>query len=359
MRDRRNLTIWNITRPPFLILRGTVLLLICLCCVLNSGCSRTFWRQQADQESYRLLADKMTDTRWALPRMDVTPDTRSRLFDPYDPDAPPLPPDDPAAHRYMHAMHQDGKLKGHESWHEFGKTFSVENPQWLNQFGLTPEQLYEPVSNEERTAPTLAKLSLSQALELSTINSREYQTEIENLYLAALDLTFERFRFNVRYLGFGGEPGTDLEYESIPDGRNSLASSSRFGVSQLLPSGAQWIVELTNNTLWIFSGNNSTNTSSIISYSLVQPLLRGAGRKVVLENLTQQERAVLYETRDLARFRKTFFTNVVTNYLGLLLQIRGISNLENNISLLEEQLMRLREEARRKPERFTETLNNA
>ncbi|MEZ6045852.1 MAG: TolC family protein [Planctomycetaceae bacterium] len=330
------------------------LLIFCAITISSSGCSRSFWRQQADDETYRLLARKMNDRRWVLPRMDVTPELNSRLFDPYDPDTPPLPPDDPAAHQYMHHMSYEGFMEGYDSWHDFGQTFSVENPNWLGQFGLTPDQLCPPEERSGSAVPTLNNMTLTQALELASINSREYQTEIENLYLAALDLTFERFRFNIRYLGFGGEPSTDLEYESIPDGRNSLRSSSRFGVSQLLPSGAQWVVELANNTLWIFSGENSTSTSSVISYSLVQPLLQGAGRQVTLENLTLQERVVLYQTRDLARFRKTFFTDIVSSYLNLLQTIQSIANLENNIDLLEDQLERLRAESElREISRFT------
>ncbi|QDU78664.1 Outer membrane efflux protein [Polystyrenella longa] len=333
------------------------LLVICLISLCNTGCSRSFWRKQADEESYRLLVNKMTDYRWTLPRIDVTPSPYSRLYEPYDPDKPPLPPDDPAAHRYMEHMSYDGKIHGYEGWHKFGQSFTVENPQWLDQFGITPDQLSPSDEEPGEAPPVLANMTLTDALELATINSREYQTEIENLYLAALDLTFERFQFNIRFLGFGGEPSTDLEYESIPDGQNSLRSTSRFGISQLMPSGAQWVVELANNTLWLFSGENSTNTSSILSYSLVQPLLRGAGRKVVLENLTLQERIVLYRTRDLARFRKTFFTDIVSSYLDLMQTVQTIANLENNIELLEDQLDRLRAASElREYNRFTTRL---
>lgn len=325
-----------------------------LCCCIT-GCSRTFWRTQADQESYGIIAERMTDPRWQLPRMDVTPNVNSRFFDPYNPDCPPLPPDDPAAHRYMHWMNG---IKGYKSWHEFGQTFSVENPQWLQGLGLSPDQLCDPSQRLGQPTPKIENLTLIEALELAAINSRDYQTEIENLYLSALSLTFERFQFNVRFLGTFGEPFGDLEYESIPDGQNSLTARTGFGISQLLPSGAQWIVELTNNTLWIFSGDNSTNSTSLLSYSLVQPLLRGAGRKVVLEELTQSERDVLYETRDLARFRKEFFVEIVSSYLGLLQQYQGIDNRENNIRLLRDQLTQLEFEANRQQNRFTETLAN-
>ena len=65
-------------------------------------------------------------------------------------------------------------------------------------------------------------LTLPGALELSYIHSREYQTAIEDVYLTALDLSFERYQFNLRLLGFAGEPTVDLEYRSTPDGPNGL-----------------------------------------------------------------------------------------------------------------------------------------
>ncbi len=63
----------------------------CLLLAAAPGCSRQFWRRQADMDVYDAEAEKLMDSRWALPRVDVTPDPRSRFFDPYDPDKPPLP----------------------------------------------------------------------------------------------------------------------------------------------------------------------------------------------------------------------------------------------------------------------------
>ena len=358
------------------------------------GCSRSFWRKQADREVYSLLPEKMTDPRWALPRFDVTPDPASRIFDPYPPDKGPLPPDDPAAHQYMHWVNG---MRQSRSWHKFGHSLSIENPQWLEPFGLTPGQLDqidgsnesmeqstggttpppqpdggEEMESDDDDRPSanatvdggcllcdnvsprhfgIEKLTLQQALELSYIHSRDYQTEIEDLYITALDLTFDRFRFNVRYLGLGGrKPTSDLTFETIPQGQNSLTANNRIGVSRLLPTGAQWIVELANNTVWLFAGPNQTNTASVLSYSLVQPLLLGAGRRVVLEGLTQRERDTLYAARDLGRFRKTFFADVVSGgpsrgFLGLLQQTQVIANRQNNIRQLEIQVERLRTEA--------------
>ncbi len=315
------------------------------------GCSRSFWRQQADRDVYEAISERMNDPRWQLPRVDVGADPDSRFFDPYDADKAPLPPDDPSAHEYMH--NSDG-IGGYKSWHKLGDSFSIENPQWLNRYGLTPEMMNPVTGDYTGRLPTLEKLTLIDCVVLSQIHSRELQTQVEDLYLAALDVSFERFQFNVRYLGIGGnEPTLTNSNVVVPHGPGDFSSlGGKFGVSKLLPAGGQVAVELANNTLWFFSGPNQTNSASVLSYSLVQPLLAGAGRKVVMENLTQSERNLLYQARTLARFRQSLFTNVVSDttgsYLNLIQQTQVIRNQRQNIQRLKNQIAILQSNAGQK-----------
>jgi len=314
--------------------------------LLPAGCSRQFWRTQTDKDVYHLLAHKKDDPRWNVPRVHIMPDPSSRLFDPYDLDNGPLPLDDPAAGRYMLRV---AGMSGYKSWHKFGVRFSIENPHWLERYGLTPEVIQQAsLNNEPSTAAgevEIKNISLADAVELSNIHSRDYQTQIENAYLAALALTFERFQFGVRYLGLaGGEPSIAATHSSTPHGPNNISLDSRFGVSQLLPSGGQWAVEIANNTLWMFAGPNQVATTSLLSYSLVQPLLFQAGRKIALENLTQAERDTLYAVRNLARFRQTFFVDVVGGgggFLAVLRQAQLVDNERGNVRRTREQLEQL------------------
>jgi outer membrane protein TolC len=117
---------------------------------------------------------------------------------------------------------------------------------------------------------------------------------------------------------------------------------------------------LANQTLWLFSGPNQMNTASTISYSLVQPLLFQAGRKIALESLTQSERTLLYSVRDLARFRKEFFTSVVggqSGFLSLLRQRQIVLNERDNIRRAQEQLIFLKAISSQRTIVFYETLN--
>lgn len=307
------------------------------------GCSRSFWRDQADRDSYLAITEKLNDPRWALPRIDVTADPRSRFYDPYDLDREPAPPDDSAAAVYMKWV--DG-WQGYKGWHKFGDVMTVENPQWLANFGMSADNI-DPLTGEIMgSLPELKNVTLPQAVELAQINNRDYQFEIENVYLAALAVTYQRFQFGVRYLGTNGlEPTAGVTGAFVPHGPGDrVIAGTAGGVSQLLPAGTQWAVEFANNTIWLFSGGNQTQSMSNLSFTLIQPLLFGAGRKVGLEGLTQSERNLLYQARTLARVRQEIFTTVVggaQGFLQLLTEVQQIRNLRGNIGRLEEQIEKL------------------
>jgi len=110
----------------------------------------------------------------------VMMDPRSRYYDPCDTIRPPMPPDDPASHVFMHCV--DG-MKGWRCWHANGDRGDLENPDW-------PQRMkeYADVSEDGRV-----KLTLDSALRVAHINSPDYQDQLETLYLSALDVSTERF----------------------------------------------------------------------------------------------------------------------------------------------------------------------
>src|SRR5947209_3041383 len=65
--------------------------------VTLSGCTRHFFREQADKEVADVLAEKDQFPQWRIEQAHVYPDPRARFADSSDPDHPPMPPDDPAA----------------------------------------------------------------------------------------------------------------------------------------------------------------------------------------------------------------------------------------------------------------------
>src|SRR6516162_8547885 len=63
-----------------------------------SGCSRRFYRKQADKEVEQVLAQKDKYPAWKIENWWVYPHPLARFADNTKPDRPPMPPDDPAAY---------------------------------------------------------------------------------------------------------------------------------------------------------------------------------------------------------------------------------------------------------------------
>jgi len=98
------------------------------------GCSRSYYRHQADEAVRKLVDEKSHDSdRWGLPNFNIEVDPRSRMFDPNDPDHPPMPPDDPYSAKHLA---QPAGYPGYENWLADGTTDIFENPQWRDYLPL-------------------------------------------------------------------------------------------------------------------------------------------------------------------------------------------------------------------------------
>ena len=63
----------------------------------QSGCTREFYREWANQDASEAVFEKSRDPRWRMDIFSIEPPALSRYADPYDQEVPPAPPDDPAA----------------------------------------------------------------------------------------------------------------------------------------------------------------------------------------------------------------------------------------------------------------------
>ena len=97
MNERGWLTGCGVSRTAADWGRMGLVVLAVIACAWPSGCSRQRYRLQADRDVYEIVAGKSFDPRWALPQYTIEMDSRSRYFDPYDPDRQPMPVDDPAS----------------------------------------------------------------------------------------------------------------------------------------------------------------------------------------------------------------------------------------------------------------------
>jgi outer membrane protein TolC len=300
--------------------RGWILLLLILLC----GCSRAWYRLSADKETYGIVNERRNEAIWPIANDSIDPPPASRLHDPYNPDYPPMPPDDPAADQYM--IRVNG-MKNSKHFHDYGDAPFIEDPEWMAGLQLD--------------ADSKLVLTPEKAVELGVLHSREYETALEQLYLAALGLTLNRFDFDAHWYGTNN---TIFDFFGSSDTNvNTITTSSDFGFTRNLAAGGQFIFDLANSFVFTFSGGGEvTTTTSTIGLTLMQPLLRGFGRWVRLEGLTEAERTVLYDVRTFARFRKNFYVNLTTaasgGYMALLLQVQNLRDLEANLQSQKENL---------------------
>ncbi|MCP4258105.1 MAG: TolC family protein [Planctomycetes bacterium] len=187
----------------------------------------------------------------------------------------------------------------------------------------------------ERTVPASGILSLSQAVALATAHNREYQTKKEELYIKALDLSLTRYEFERQFFG-GGGGGYSADHND-----EVLGIEANYGFNQLLASGTRISTEVAAAWVDVLSGNLRSGLASLLSVTVIQPLLRGSDRKVVMENLTQAERDTLYEVRSFNRFRKKFVVSVISQYYGVMQKLDEVKNARTNYNTLSRVYKRI------------------
>jgi outer membrane protein TolC len=203
-----------------------------------------------------------------------------------------------------------------------GEEFSIDTP--VSE--IDPADLSSRDILKARRSGDSLKLGIDQALDLAVVNSRTFQNEKETLYLTALTLTGERHNFRPQF-----HANSTATHTWFPDGGSSGERRgtvrSNIGVGQMLLTGGDIGINIANDLLRFFTGGDPRKSAvSTISANLTQPLLRGAGRKIAAERLTQAHRDVIYAVRDFSHFQDTFSSEIVVQYFRLLQQKDTIHN---------------------------------
>jgi Outer membrane efflux protein len=302
MTSTRHLTLYPHLPRRMLVVRPTCLLLLITAVGFAGGCTRAHYRRQADHEVNAIIDNKALSLGEAPGGYRIDVDPRSRMFDPNNPDCPPRPPDDPVSHKLMECV--DGK-PGAPVWNKMATTTRVDNPTWKD---------FLPRDKDGNVV-----LDLTGAVQVALMESPNYQQQLETLYLSGLDVTFERFRFDSQFFG-GSSIFHTLEGPVRADkagGSSELVVSpsdptNRFRVEKLTATGGELVVGLANSLVWQFAGPNNYTSTTLLDFSMVQPLLRAGGRARVLERLTIAERGLLSNVRQMEHYRRGFYLNVVT-----------------------------------------------
>ncbi|MEZ6137295.1 MAG: TolC family protein [Pirellulaceae bacterium] len=191
-------------------------------------------------------------------------------------------------------------------------------------------QNFEQFQLAENDTDDAPKMTLEDVIDLALLNSREYQTQKEILFLVSLNLSEERFAYANKFSNFGN--GSALDFTHNRSGgitQNGLAIPTAVRGDKLLVTGGDLLASFANNVLLTFNGPSgfAADVNSSVLINFAQPLLQ---RDIRFEGLTQAERDLVYAARDFARFRKQFFTDFASSYYRLILSFRQIEIASQN-----------------------------
>ena len=223
----------------------------------------------------------------------------------------------------------------------------------LSGFAINSDS-FDFLDNEADSEVDARIVSLNDALNLAFQHSKDFQTQNARLYLEALALTFDRYRYVPTFsAAAGGDYRWDSQdkfvqdmqaltgIENINTGESTFSNTS-LGARYLLKSGGAVALNLTNNFTRFLTGDISEIGAGALIGSFTQPLLRDFGSDIETEALLQAERDLLYRLRDFTRFRKNFAVRVASDYYSVLLNRETSRNyyaglLATNLSLEREQ----------------------
>ncbi len=178
------------------------------------------------------------------------------------------------------------------------------------------------------------KLSLNDALRIGAKNDRTYQNHKQSIYNAALSFDTAGHKFENSFSGFllgaiQGDPEA-----------TRLTGDGGAGVTRTFSSGAKLTANLAFSVAQLLK-SDFTSGGLVGDASFTMPLLRGAGKDIVLEPMIQTERNLLYSIRDFEYYRQQYAVSVARSYFDVLSSYQRIRIAEAN----EESQRRNKERA--------------
>jgi outer membrane protein TolC len=314
---------------------------------LIAGCSAESYKEAADRQVYGILKDRKEVTLGyqpeAVAETNIKADPPKKAFAvlPMTPKPPPvIPPMEP-----LRAMVPFGRLSPTPQ-QSFGPQPVI--PSEASTQPSSPTGAFGIVEAEHRAIEKLSlappgpaqqalRFDLFGAIRYGVQHGRDYETAMEDLYLATLDVTLQRHLFEPRPFATGGLNYTggqkDISY------RSALTATGNVGVRQQLPYGGEIVAQGLVKFVDALQGNVTNGETAQAALSGSIPLLRGAGL-VNLEPLIESERRLVYQVRTFEDFRRQFAINVASQYFNLVAAQKSVINRRvnyNNLLILTEQ----------------------
>ena len=182
-------------------------------------------------------------------------------------------------------------------------------------------------------------LSLVETLQVGARNSRDYQTQKEGVFQTALRLDLERDAFRNTWTGLlesltsADLPGADVV---------GVENTASVDLDRRFENGVTFAAGLMVDLVKLLTMDGASSLGLLADASISVPLLRGSGRFVVTEPLTQADRDAVYAIYEFERFKRTFAVRIASDYLEVLQQLDQVRNAEKNYKRLIASTRRAR-----------------
>ncbi len=171
-------------------------------------------------------------------------------------------------------------------------------------------------------------LTLDEALQVGARNNRAYQNSKESIFIAALALDLERVKLGNLY---GGLLSSIYTEDRSGNGTvRGVENNATAKMTRKFSTGAAFTGKLALNLVKLLTLDSSSAFGLLAEVSLSVPLLRGAGRKVVLEPLTQAEQDVVYAIYEFERYKSMYAVDIAGSYLAVLQQSRKLKTVDDS-----------------------------
>ena len=203
-----------------------------------------------------------------------------------------------------------------------------------NVFGIAYEG--DPIAPLAPDTNGIVRLSLDDALRVGARNNRQFRTHKETVFIRALALDSEEYAFSTTFSGMilgalSGDP--EIVKESAKAGGDPNLVRRKFEQGAVMTGNAAIDIAKMIRDDWHSFAWTGDMTMSI-------PLMRGAGRDIVREPLTQAERNLVYSIWTFERYRQTFALSLAKAYFNVLKYYQNHLNSGDNVKRLEQNYSR-------------------
>lgn len=203
----------------------------------------------------------------------------------------------------------------------------------LDRIKHWPEKDY-PFSTPSSQPATIAAnkkplfITLMQALQIAARNNRDYQSNKENIFIAALNLDLESNEFRNTFTSMlSATASLDKSGDHSVGG---ITGNGEASWSRKFKSGATLTSRIGIDLVRLLTGDRHFTRGLFADTSISIPLLRGSSKHIVAEPLTQAQRDVIYSIYTFERYKRKLAVQTASQYLSVLQQLDQITNAREN-----------------------------